>query len=117
MSFTRIVPFANSSPTPSKSPPSLRWSHRKIRRAISYRSSLMPTSGSSLDCGVRYRSEHEATPAATLIGGTVLLDGKVAIVSGVGPGLGRAICDALHREGATLVVGDIDAAAVKTVTG
>jgi NAD(P)-dependent dehydrogenase (short-subunit alcohol dehydrogenase family) len=45
----------------------------------------------------------------------VLLEGKVAIVSGVGPGLGRAICDALHREGATLVAGDIDGAAVASV--
>ena len=44
----------------------------------------------------------------------MLLEGKVAIVSGVGPGLGRAICDALHREGATLVVGDIDKAAVQS---
>jgi NAD(P)-dependent dehydrogenase (short-subunit alcohol dehydrogenase family) len=48
-------------------------------------------------------------------GGTVLLEGKVAIVSGVGPGLGRAICDALHREGALLVVGDLDGAAVQSV--
>jgi len=45
----------------------------------------------------------------------VLLEGKTAIVSGVGPGLGRAICDAFHREGARLVVGDVDEAAVKSV--
>jgi NAD(P)-dependent dehydrogenase (short-subunit alcohol dehydrogenase family) len=45
----------------------------------------------------------------------VLLEGKTAIVSGVGPGLGRAICDALHREGAQLVVGDVDEAALKSV--
>ena len=38
-----------------------------------------------------------------------LLDGKVAIVSGVGPGLGTAICGALREHGAQLVVGDLDA--------
>ena len=45
----------------------------------------------------------------------MLLDGKVAIVSGVGAGLGRAICDAFAREGARLVVGDLDADAVESV--
>jgi NAD(P)-dependent dehydrogenase (short-subunit alcohol dehydrogenase family) len=34
----------------------------------------------------------------------VLLDGKVAIVSGVGPGLGQANAHALAREGATVVL-------------
>jgi NAD(P)-dependent dehydrogenase (short-subunit alcohol dehydrogenase family) len=38
----------------------------------------------------------------------VLLDGKVAVVSGVGHGLGRAVCLALLREGAAVVAGDID---------
>jgi len=41
-----------------------------------------------------------------------LLDGKVAIVSGVGPGLGTAICAALREHGAQLVVGDLDERAV-----
>jgi NAD(P)-dependent dehydrogenase (short-subunit alcohol dehydrogenase family) len=41
-----------------------------------------------------------------------LLDDKVAIVSGVGPGLGIAICAALRDHGARLVVGDLDADAV-----
>jgi NAD(P)-dependent dehydrogenase (short-subunit alcohol dehydrogenase family) len=41
-----------------------------------------------------------------------LLDGKVAIVSGVGPGLGIAICAALREHSAELVVGDLDARAV-----
>ena len=34
----------------------------------------------------------------------MLLDGKVAIVSGVGPGLGQANARALAREGATVVL-------------
>jgi NAD(P)-dependent dehydrogenase (short-subunit alcohol dehydrogenase family) len=42
-----------------------------------------------------------------------LLEGKVAIVSGVGPGLGIAICAALREHGAQLVVGDLDARAVE----
>jgi NAD(P)-dependent dehydrogenase (short-subunit alcohol dehydrogenase family) len=41
-----------------------------------------------------------------------LLDGKVAIVSGVGPGLGTSVCGALREHGAQLVVGDLDAEAV-----
>lgn len=39
------------------------------------------------------------------------LDGKVAVVSGGGGGIGRAICLALAGEGANVVVGDLDAAA------
>src|SRR5690349_10602068 len=62
--------------------------------------------------GVRYRSFRKRSPGG---GAAVLLEGKTAVVSGVGPGLGRAICDALHREGAHLVVGDIDEAALKSV--
>ena len=42
-----------------------------------------------------------------------LLDGKVAIVSGVGPGLGIEICAALREHGAELVVGDLVPAAVE----
>ena len=41
-----------------------------------------------------------------------LLDDKVVVVSGVGRGLGREICLALLREGATVVAGDIDAEAL-----
>jgi NAD(P)-dependent dehydrogenase (short-subunit alcohol dehydrogenase family) len=35
----------------------------------------------------------------------MLLDGKVAVVSGVGPGLGKEIALALAREGAAVVLG------------
>lgn len=38
----------------------------------------------------------------------MLLEGKVAIVSGAGPGLGRAICTKFAGHGARLVIGDID---------
>jgi len=37
-----------------------------------------------------------------------LLNGKVAVVSGAGEGLGRAICVALAANGAQVVAGDID---------
>ncbi len=43
-------------------------------------------------------------PGASQAGVSVLLDGKVAIVSGVGPGLGQANARALAREGATVVL-------------
>ena len=41
-----------------------------------------------------------------------LLEEKVAVVSGVGRGLGREVCLALLREGARVVAGDIDAEAL-----
>jgi NAD(P)-dependent dehydrogenase (short-subunit alcohol dehydrogenase family) len=41
-----------------------------------------------------------------------LLDGKVALVSGAGPGLSRAVAVTLAAEGAAVVVGDVDPAAV-----
>src|SRR5262249_19009055 len=41
-------------------------------------------------------------------GAVALLDEKVAVVSGVGRGLGREVCLALLREGASVVAGDVD---------
>lgn len=41
-----------------------------------------------------------------------LLSGKVALVSGAGPGLGRAVCLALAAHGAAVVVVDVDERAV-----
>jgi 2,3-dihydro-2,3-dihydroxybenzoate dehydrogenase len=43
-----------------------------------------------------------------------LLDGKTAVVTGAGGGLGRAYSTALARAGAALVLCDIDAAACRT---
>jgi NAD(P)-dependent dehydrogenase (short-subunit alcohol dehydrogenase family) len=42
-----------------------------------------------------------------------LLDGKVAVVSGAGQGLGRAICVALAANGARIMAGDIDGDALE----
>lgn len=42
----------------------------------------------------------------------VLLEGKVAIVSGAGPGLGRSICLRLAEHGARVVIGDLHQEAV-----
>jgi len=42
-----------------------------------------------------------------------LLQGKVAVVSGAGDGLGRAICTALAAEGASIAVGDVEPEAVE----
>jgi len=44
--------------------------------------------------------------------GDALLNGKVAVVSGAGAGLGRAICVALAASGARVFAGDIDADAL-----
>jgi len=43
------------------------------------------------------------------------LDGKVAIVTGAGSGFGRGIADAFAREGARLVVADIDGSRARDV--
>src|SRR5207245_6130334 len=45
-----------------------------------------------------------ATDLGASEGASMLLEGKVAIVSGVGPGLGQANARALAREGATVVL-------------
>ena len=45
----------------------------------------------------------------------MLLEKKVAIVSGAGAGLGRDICAALSAQGAQLVVGDLDPATLEAI--
>jgi NAD(P)-dependent dehydrogenase (short-subunit alcohol dehydrogenase family) len=44
-----------------------------------------------------------------------VLDGKVAIVTGAGQGLGQAVAEEYGREGATVVVSDINADAAESV--
>ncbi len=45
------------------------------------------------------------------------LEGRVAIVTGGGHGIGKAYCEGLAHEGARVVVADIDGAATRTVAG
>src|SRR5579871_692098 len=53
--------------------------------------------------------------AASLEGGSMLLEGKVAIVTGGGHGIGRAYCLGIAREGGRVVVADVDGAAADQV--
>src|SRR3954454_20448018 len=41
------------------------------------------------------------------------LYGRVAVVTGGGRGIGRALCDSLTREGARVAIGGVDAAAAE----
>ena len=41
-------------------------------------------------------------------GGTLRLDGEIAVVTGGARGIGRAICETFARQGATAVIADID---------
>ena len=45
-----------------------------------------------------------------------LLDGKIAVISGAGSGLGQAICLAFAAHGARIAVGDLDGEAVEAAT-
>ncbi len=45
------------------------------------------------------------------------LEGKVALVTGAGRGLGRAVCDVLARSGVGLVLGDIRIDLAETAAG
>ena len=44
-----------------------------------------------------------------------LLDTRVVLISGVGPGLGRAVASAALREGASVVLGDLDPARAESI--
>src|SRR4029077_19639779 len=55
------------------------------------------------------QSPDEAGPARNALGGTVKVAGKIVVVTGGAKGIGQALCDRFHREGAKkVVVADID---------
>src|SRR4029079_19075056 len=63
----------------------------------------------------RAGSSGSAAPAAHRVAGMSLLDGKVAIVTGAGRGIGRGEAIELAREGARVVVNELDADAGQAV--
>lgn len=54
-------------------------------------------------------------PVTTTVDTTGLLDGRVAIVSGIGPGMGRSIALALAQAGADVVLGARNEASLRAV--
>ena len=78
---------------------------RRVEEVVAHAVTLPPGDAHDADPHMLTRSQAE-------VGGNMLLEGKTAIVSGVGPGLGRSICTQFAAQGATIVAGDLDPDAV-----